>query len=293
MTSPPAASVRAELARAKVNLALHIIGQRSDGFHLLDSLVAFPQIGDRVAIEPADQAELVLEGPFAHELQGSSGQNLILKAVAAFADANSIEVQPLRITLTKRLPVASGIGGGSSDAATMLRLLEDVTGILMPEDRIHELALTLGADVPVCLEPDTQFLHGIGDEISPGPELPPCEIVLINPKIAVETPAVFKGLNSRKNPKMPACPKAFSDLAALTDYLADCRNDLQEPAIETCPAISEILSALNGHSSIRLARMSGSGATCFGLCEKDAAMQIERDLRTSHPDWWIASGPLS
>ncbi|MEP3045788.1 MAG: 4-(cytidine 5'-diphospho)-2-C-methyl-D-erythritol kinase [Roseibium sp.] len=293
MNSSPVVPVWAELARAKVNLALHITGQRRDGFHLLDSLVVFPQIGDRIAIEPADQTDLVLEGPFARELKDASGQNLVLKAVAAFAEANKIEVPPLRIILTKRLPVASGIGGGSSDAATTLRLLEDATGIVMPEDAIHEVALALGADVPVCLEPDTQFLRGIGDELLPGPELPPCDIVLVNPKMAVETPAVFKALTSRKHPKMPECPVAFSDLEALTDHLANCRNDLQDAAIQTCPAISDILDLLGGYSSIQLARMSGSGATCFGLCKKGEAIQIERDLRTAHPDWWIASGPLS
>lgn len=286
------ATVRAELARAKVNLALHITGQRQDGFHLLDSLVAFPQIGDRIAVEPSNTLELNIEGPFARGFDGGNDDNLVLKAVHGFAETAKLKTPDIKITLTKRLPIASGIGGGSSDAATTLRLLEDVTGTYLSEDELLKLATSLGADVPVCLEPEPQFMRGIGEDLSPGPFFPTCGIVLVNPKVSVETPAVFKALDSRKNPPLPKAPAEFADLAALTGYLETCRNDLQTPALTVCPQIKDVLSALDADSRVAFARMSGSGATCFGLCETPNTRPIEMDLRSAHPDWWIASGPL-
>lgn len=293
MAFASAPSPRVELARAKVNLALHITGRRNDGYHLLDSLVAFPQIGDRVALEPAPALDFKLEGPFARELAGPAGDNLVLKAVHRFAETAGIDLPSLRLTLTKRLPVASGIGGGSSDAATTLRLLEDFTGTYLAEDTMHALALSLGADVPVCLFPEPQRMRGIGDDLSPGPVLPGCGIVLVNPKVGVSTPDVFNALSERNNAALPLLPDRFVSLAELAAYLASCRNDLQVPAVELCPEIGTVLSALEADTRIDFARMSGSGATCFGLCELSQAMEIERALRQAHPHWWIASGPLS
>ncbi|GAB4517717.1 MAG: 4-(cytidine 5'-diphospho)-2-C-methyl-D-erythritol kinase [Roseibium sp.] len=288
-----AASPRAELARAKINLSLHVTGRRPDGYHLLDSLVAFPQIGDRLCLEPADELELRLEGPFARDLDGPAGDNLILKAVRAFAETTGAPLPGMRLTLTKRLPVASGIGGGSSDAATTLRLLEDFTGTYLAEEDLHSLALCLGADVPVCLFPGPQIMRGIGDDLAPGPRLPDCGIVLVNPRTGVSTPDVFRTLASPDNKPMPALPDRFASLPELAGYLAGCRNDLQAPATVLCPAIGEVLTALEADGRIAFARMSGSGATCFGLCEAGNAMTVERDLRSARPDWWIASGPLS
>lgn len=286
-------SLRVELARAKVNLALHITGQRDDGFHLLDSLVAFPQIGDRIALEPSDTSELVLEGPFARELDGGAEDNLVLKAISAFSKAAGIQQPNVRVTLTKRLPVASGIGGGSSDAATTLRLLEDFTGTYLSDEELHRTALSLGADVPVCLFPETQIMRGIGEQLSPGPQLPRCGIVLINPKVSVSTPEVFKSMAKRDNSALPSPPERFENIEDLRAYLSECRNDMQPAAMELCPEISNTISALEADERILLARMSGSGATCFGLCNPNAAMDIERDLRAKHPHWWIASGPLT
>lgn len=282
-----------ELARAKVNLALHITGQQPDGYHLLDSLVVFPQIGDRLAIEAAGELDLQVEGPFARDLTGPVEDNLILKAVRSFAEKACIDVPQVRLTLTKRLPVASGIGGGSSDAATTLRLLEDFTGTYLAEEDLHALALTLGADVPVCLFPEPQIMRGIGGDLSAGPDLPPCGIVLVNPRVGVSTPEVFKSMEQRDNAPMDLMPEKFETLASLVAYLASCRNDLQDPAKGLCPEIGQVLSELEADTRVDLARMSGSGATCFGLCELNAAMDVERALRSSHPDWWIASGPLS
>ncbi|WP_370199433.1 4-(cytidine 5'-diphospho)-2-C-methyl-D-erythritol kinase [Roseibium sp.] len=286
-------SPRVELARAKVNLALHITGQQPDGYHLLDSLVVFPQIGDRLAIEAAGELDLQVEGPFARDLTGPVEENLILKAVRSFAEKAGIDVPQVRLTLTKRLPVASGIGGGSSDAATTLRLLEDFTGTYLAEEDLHALALTLGADVPVCLFPEPQIMRGIGGDLSAGPDLPPCGIVLVNPRVGVSTPEVFKSMEQRDNAPMDLMPEKFETLASLVAYLASCRNDLQDPAKGLCPEIGQVLSELEADTRVDLARMSGSGATCFGLCELNAAMDVERALRSSHPDWWIASGPLS
>ncbi|QFT31608.1 4-diphosphocytidyl-2-C-methyl-D-erythritol kinase [Labrenzia sp. THAF82] len=283
---------RVELARAKVNLALHITGQREDGYHLLHSLAVFPQIGDRIALEADDRLNLVLDGPFSRELEGPSDKNLILKAVKAFAERASIAVPAVRLTLTKRLPVASGIGGGSSDAATTLRLLEDFSGVYLSEETLQGLALSLGADVPVCLFPEPQIMRGIGDELSQGPSLPNCSIVLVNPKKSVSTPEVFKAMTERDNAAMPLVPETFETLGELTSYLSSCRNDMQDAAITVCPEIGDVLRALDSNELVEFARMSGSGATCFGLCETRGAIEIERSLRSDHPDWWIASGPL-
>ncbi len=293
MATSAAPSSRVELARAKVNLTLHVTGQRADGYHLLESLVVFPQIGDRIALEPADELDLVLEGPFARYLDGPAEDNLILKAVRAFAQTAGIACPAARLTLSKRLPVASGIGGGSSDAATTLRLLEDFTGAYLPESTLYTLALSLGADVPVCLFPEPQIMRGIGEVLAPGPQLPRCGIVLVNPRQAVSTPDVFRSMDRRDNAPMAEVPDAFETLDDLTGFLENCRNDMQDPAVALCADIGNVISALREHSRVRLARMSGSGATCFGLCEHSDALEIERELRASHPDWWIASGPLA
>ncbi|MCX2722267.1 4-(cytidine 5'-diphospho)-2-C-methyl-D-erythritol kinase [Roseibium salinum] len=291
--SPSRVSPRVELARAKVNLALHITGQRPDGYHLLESLVVFPQIGDRIALEPSDRLELVVEGPFARDLKGPSEDNLILKSVRAFAERAGLPPPTVRLTLTKRLPVASGIGGGSSDAATALRLVEDFTGIYLDDADLYALALSLGADVPVCMYPEPQIMRGIGEELEPGPDLPACGIVLVNPKVGVSTAEAFKAMDRRDNPPMPLVPESFDTLDQLTGYLAGCRNDMQDAAVGVCSAIGDVLSALEADDRVELARMSGSGATCFALCEVMNALDIERELRNGHPEWWIASGPLS
>lgn len=298
----PGPAVRAELARAKVNLTLHVTGRREDGYHLLDSLVVFPQIGDRLAVEhlPADAGsargelpDLRVEGPFARDLDGPAADNLILKAARSFAERTGRPLPALRLTLTKRLPVASGIGGGSTNAATALRLLQDVTEAPLPEDALTALALSLGADVPVCLWPGAQRMRGIGDLIDPGPELPDCAMVLVNPKATVSTPDIFRALDRRDNAPMAALPEQFGTLAELSDFLGRARNDLQDAAISLCPAIGEVMTALRADQRIIFARMSGSGATCFGLCEREEARDIERALRGARPDWWIASGPLA
>ncbi|MEL7527276.1 MAG: 4-(cytidine 5'-diphospho)-2-C-methyl-D-erythritol kinase [Pseudomonadota bacterium] len=287
------AAPAAGLARAKVNLALHITGQRPDGYHLLESLVVFPQIGDRLSVEASDKIELLIEGPFANDLDGPVEDNLVLKAVSLFAEAAGTGPLKLKMTLSKRLPVASGIGGGSSDAATALRLLEDHTGVYLADEHLHEIALKLGADVPVCLAPHPQVMRGIGGDISPAPQIPECGIVLVNPRVGVSTPAVFRSLKNRRNAVLPDLPDSFGTLSEMTGLLTRCRNDLQQPAIDVCPEIGAVLEALGAEEDIDFARMSGSGATVFGLCEAGREMELERSLRARHADWWIASGRVS
>jgi 4-diphosphocytidyl-2-C-methyl-D-erythritol kinase len=277
------------LARAKVNLALHITGQREDGYHLLDSLVVFPAIGDRLMILQAEEPGLQLTGPFASDLSPTSDDNLVLQALRAFRNASGSTARLHALKLEKNLPVASGIGGGSADAAAALRVAQKMTGVTLPSAELEEIALGLGADVPVCLRQKSIRMQGIGEILTPIPCLPEFGIVLVNPGVSVPTPAIFKGLKSRTNPPLPDLPESFDELDSLIGYLARTRNDMQATAIELCPAIADVLSALEGMPECRLARMSGSGATCFALCQSGDETALAQQLQKSHPAWWVAS----
>ncbi|NBN63613.1 4-(cytidine 5'-diphospho)-2-C-methyl-D-erythritol kinase [Microvirga tunisiensis] len=283
---------RVQLARAKVNLALHVTGRRADGYHLLDSLAVFPAIGDVLLAEPADQLDLAVEGPFGAELRDTPPEaNLVLRAVRALADALAMPVPALHLRLTKRLPVASGIGGGSADAAAALRLVASHAGRDVPAEVLTRVAAALGADVPVCLAQAARRMRGIGDDLAPVPPLPPLGLVLVNPRQPVATPAVFKALQTRDNPPLPDLPEAFADARALTGYLAATRNDLEAPAQALCPAIGEVLEVLRAQDRVALARMSGSGATCFALCAPGDVNALTNDLQRAHPGWWVAGSP--
>jgi 4-diphosphocytidyl-2-C-methyl-D-erythritol kinase len=247
-----AKSALTELAPAKVNLYLHLRGRRADGYHLLDSLVVFPAIGDRLTAAAGQGLSLRIDGPFGAGL-AADPDNLVLRAARALAKAHAMPPNAA-LRLEKHLPIASGIGGGSSDAAGALRLLSRLWGVDVPE----ELALSLGADVPVCLAaPQPRLMAGIGEHLSPAPPMPDFWMVLANPGVAVATGAVFAAVNQRDNPSAPPMP-SLTGFAALIDWLAQQRNDLQPAAISACPAIAEVLAAL---SDAPLARMSGSGAT--------------------------------
>ncbi len=275
-----------EAAPAKVNLYLHLRGRRADGYHLLDSLAVFPAIGDRLTGAPESGAGLSLQidGPFGDRLSADPG-NLVLRAARALAGAHG-RAPDAALRLDKRLPVASGIGGGSSDAAAALRLLSRLWGVAIPDG----LALTLGADVPVCLTaPRPRCMAGIGEQLAPAPAMPEFWMVLANPQVAVATGAVFAAVEQRESPPGPP-PPPLPDFAALTGWLARQRNDLQPAAISICPPIAEVLAALG---DAPLARMSGSGATCFALHggEAGAMAQVGR-LRRAKPDWWIEAAPV-
>ena len=271
-----------EFAPAKVNLALHVTGRRADGYHLLDSLVAFPRVGDRLEAVPADDWSLGIDGPFAAGLE-TGPDNLVLRAAALFPPGPA-----LALRLTKNLPVASGIGGGSADAAAALRLIARSRGAALPAP---EAVLGLGADVPVCLAGLPARMSGIGEVLVPL-RLPAAWLVLINPGVPVPTGAVFSRLARRDNPPLAPVP-AFADAPALAGYLAAQRNDLEPPARAVAPAVGEVIAALGLAAGCLLARMSGSGATCFGLFATAAAAEAAAaDIRHRAPEWWVAAAPI-
>lgn len=271
------ASALTEQARAKVNLYLHLCGQRDDGYHLLDSLAVFPSVGDVLGARLADGLTLELTGPQSGGLI-SEPDNLVLRA------ARGLEARDLGavLHLEKHLPVASGIGGGSSDAAAALRLLSRLWECEVPD----ALPLALGADVPVCMTAPTPMrMQGIGEVLTPVPALPECAIVLVNPGVEVPTGAVFKGVADRNPPPGPPWPERFNGFADFIDWLRLQRNDLQPSAQAACPAIRQVCEAL---SEAPLARMSGSGATCFALHASKAKANVQADrLRRKQPDWWV------
>ena len=273
------------LAPAKINLYLHLCGRRPDGYHLLDSLVVFPAVGDLLAAEPAGTLSLALSGPFAEGLS-AGGDNLVLRAAEALARHHGIAAGAA-LRLTKNLPLASGIGGGSSDAAAALRLLARLWGVELPDG----LALSLGADVPVCCAaPRPMRMRGIGELLSPAPRLPAFWLVLANPLRPVPTGAVFAGVRDCNPPPATPAPEAgFASFDAFADWLVRQRNDLQAPAVALCPAIGEVLAAL---SSAPVARMSGSGATCFAAVETEAEAIALAD-RLRQRSWWIAAAPVA
>ena len=271
------------IARAKVNLALHVVGRRADGYHLLDSLVAFADFGDVVTVEPAPSLSLSITGPMAADLSAGP-DNLVLKAAQMLGS-------PLgaAITLEKRLPIASGIGGGSADAAATMQALGAIWGCALPD---AGQVLALGADVPVCLAGQSCRMAGIGDQISPI-ALPPAHLVLVNPGVGLSTAAVFGALLCRDNPPLPpAAP--MPDAVALAAYLGHCRNDLEAPALSLVPQIGAVLAALQGQTGCLLARMSGSGATCFGLfASASAAEAAATALRAQSAAWWVQATTMA
>ena len=271
------------IARAKVNLALHVVGRRADGYHLLDSLVAFADFGDVVTVEPAPSLSLSITGPMAAGLSAGP-DNLVLKAAQMLGS-------PLgaAITLEKRLPIASGIGGGSADAAATMQALGAIWGCALPD---AGQVLALGADVPVCLAGQSCRMAGIGDQISPI-ALPPAHLVLVNPGVGLSTAAVFGALLCRDNPPLPpAAP--MPDAVALAAYLCHCRNDLEAPALSIVPQIGAVLAALQGQKGCLLARMSGSGATCFGLfASASAAEAAATTLRAQSAAWWVQATTMA
>ncbi len=282
MPAPPEAPA-VEIAPAKVNLALHVTGRRADGYHLLDSIVVFPRLGDRLEAEPAEGLSLSVAGPFADAL-GSGADNLVLRAATSMRPPG----RGAALRLTKSLPVAAGLGGGSADAAAALRLLARVWDApLPPSDRVT----ALGADVPVCLSGRATRMRGIGERLTPL-VLPPFWIVLANSGARVATAAVYEGLGSRDNAPLPK-PPAFAHAPALFDWLADRRNDLEPPALRLAPSIGDALTALAAQPACALARMSGSGATCFGLfAEEGPALASATALRAAEPAWWVIAAPV-
>lgn len=269
-------------APAKINLTLHVTGQRDDGYHLINSLVAFTDFGDELRLRPSSQMSLKVTGPMAEGVP-SDARNLVWKAASWFG------TPPVDIELIKHLPAAAGIGGGSSDAATTLRALSALFNAPLPP--LVDVA-ELGADIPVCLHARTCEMSGIGEVITPLHKLPETHILLINPGVEVPTPAVFKALTSKANSDMPRPLPEFKSSAQLIDWLSTCRNDLEDPAISICTEIQLVLGALRS-AGLPFARMSGSGATCFALSsDGEAIRRAEREISAAKPNWWVKSGRL-
>jgi 4-diphosphocytidyl-2-C-methyl-D-erythritol kinase len=291
---------RTEPAPAKVNLTLRVLRRRADGYHDIESLVVFADFGDALTFAPAAALNLTVRGPTG-VAAGSLADNLVLKAAHALA-ARVPELSLGYFTLTKRLPVAAGLGGGSADAAAALRLLARANGLAANDPRLHEAARATGADVPVCLDPRPRIMRGIGDILTDPLALPSLPAVLVNPGVAVPTREVFAHLQLAQTSKeeLPpppgwaeftlARPDARADM--LARLAADC-NDLEAPAIALQPVIADVLAALLAIDGCRLARMSGSGATCFGLFDSMRRAQVAaRMLRQEHPTWWTRATML-
>jgi 4-diphosphocytidyl-2-C-methyl-D-erythritol kinase len=282
-----------EAAPAKINLALHVTGRRPDGYHSLETLVAFAEVGDELEAAPAPADSLTVTGPFAKPLIGD-GSNLVLKALAAFR-ARWPDALPtgLALTLRKNLPIAAGLGGGSADAAAALRLFARMSAVEIAFPELLELALPLGADVPMCVYSRPAEVRGLGEIVLPLAQFPALHVVLVNPLQPVVTADVFRRLERRDNPGLPELMDPPARPAQLALWLSETRNDLQPAAVTLVPAIAELELRLGAASGCILARMSGSGATVFGLFGSSAqAHQAAHDLREKWPDYWVAASPL-
>lgn len=281
-------------APAKINLTLHVTGQRPDGYHLLDSLVVFADVGDHLMIDPPGARAMNVDGPEARAVP-EGADNLVLRVARLFGNMSNAEFR-----LTKNLPVASGIGGGSADAAAAYRGLvalcahQKGASKADPHDNsIMDALLALGADIPMCVKSAPVRITGIGGDIAPLTHMPPLHAVLINPRRCVSTPTVFKALLRRDHPAMPDVIPVFSDPYDMVPWLSDQRNDLEAAAMSLEPAIAKVKAALSACQGCLLARMSGSGATCFGIfSDQISAQSGARQLASSHPEWWIKPARL-
>lgn len=281
-------------APAKINLTLHVTGQRSDGYHLLESLVVFADVGDELIVQIGNTLSVTTEGPEAGNVPADMS-NLVLKTATLFRNLPGAS-----FLLTKSLPVASGIGGGSADAAAAFRALmvfhsggENNPAMYDPDQTpMADQLLALGADIPVCLQSRPARMAGIGERLTPVTDLPRLYAVLVNPRVGVSTPDVFRALPQKTNAPMPPIPR-FAGMHHLVDWLGEQRNDLEAPASALCPQIALVKSALARLEGCMLERMSGSGATCFGLFDSEDAAQVgARLLRQEHPDWWVTFARL-
>lgn len=279
-----------ETAWAKLNLYLHITAIRENGYHELDSLFVFTGFGDTLTVEPADELRFSVDGPFAAGIP-VDGDNLVVRAARALSPDGS---RGAHIRLTKNLPVASGIGGGSADAAATLRALDALWGLELPVMRLERIAEGLGADVPACVRSVPAQVSGIGEVLGPAAPLPECWVVLVNPGVAVPTPAVFRRFDAEVTRFRPAAPLGPAGSAVkLAAALAERANDLEPPALAMEPVIGDVLAVMRKTTGCLLARMSGSGATCFGLYagEGDARTAAGR-ISDHNPSWWTAHGPV-
>jgi 4-diphosphocytidyl-2-C-methyl-D-erythritol kinase len=289
-----------EEGRAKVNLSLRVVGRRADGYHDLESVVAFADCADRLTLEPGGELKLATTGPLAAAC-GDTTDNLVFKAAKLLAEA----VPNLKLgafALDKVLPVAAGIGGGSADAAAALRLLANLNNLSLDNPRLRQVALATGADVPVCLFSRACDMTGVGEQLLPL-ALPSMPCVMVNPRVPVATKDVFKALGLRNGELLvgatdvleaAAWPEEGASIADWVEILETVPNDLEAPAMRIEPVIGDVLEALRSSAGVKLARMSGSGATCFAIfgASNDAHAAAEK-IRRDHPGWWVHAGTLS
>jgi 4-diphosphocytidyl-2-C-methyl-D-erythritol kinase len=283
-----------EEAPAKVNLTLRVLGRRADGYHEIESLVAFAGVGDALSFAPGGALALTVRGPSAAQA-GATADNLVLKAARALADRLPT-VGAGTFDLEKRLPVAAGLGGGSADAAAALRLLARVNGLASDDPLLYAAARATGADVPVCLDPRTRLMRGIGEILSTPFKLPPLQGVLVNPGVALATTAVFARWKPPATPLVPAdltVLTAMSKRDQLVRFLLNQANDLESAAIALAPAVADVLLALSSQPHCELARMSGSGATCFAIfASAAAAIKAAEAIHAEYPSWWVRATAL-
>ncbi|MAH05318.1 MAG: 4-(cytidine 5'-diphospho)-2-C-methyl-D-erythritol kinase [Pseudomonadota bacterium] len=285
------------LAPAKVNLYLHVIDRRADGLHLLDSLVAFADIGDHVKIESAPEFDFAVKGPFANSFalteQSSyaDSENIVVRAAHGLANLSGNKLD-CKITLTKNLPIASGIGGGSSDAAACIWGLMKRWGVSPQAPFLNDLLLALGADVPVCFSCQATVMRGIGEELMSLKVFPETPILLINPRVSCSTAEIFRNLNVQKGEYINV-PEQFNDVYALSEFLHQMDNHMYSTALTKLPVLADVINALQAQDECLVTRMSGSGATCFALFPTDqAAAKAAEKIAIQHPGWWVKSGWL-
>lgn len=276
-------------APAKINLFLHVGAPGGDGYHPLCSLMAFADVGDRVVLHEADSLSVRVHGPFGGMLAGE-GDNLVLRAARALL-ARARGPQPLvGLSLEKLLPVAAGLGGGSSDAGAALRLMRTGLGVQVDDVELEAIAASLGADGAACLWGRPVLAQGRGELLTPAPQMPTIEAVLVNPRVEVSTPAVYRAfdaLGEFGDVAPPPMPAAFESVEELAAWLGMMRNDLQVPAVGLAPEVGDVLATLSEERETLIARMSGSGATCFAICASDIeADALAARVDALRPDWW-------
>jgi len=280
-----------EIAPAKVNLFLHVGGKRADGYHELESLVVFADVADELSVEAADALSLAVTGPFAPALEGES-DNLVLRAARRFGEFAQVEPK-VKITLSKNLPVASGIGGGSSDAAATLRGLSRLFSGRTKLPELWNMAPALGSDVPVCVLPNCWIMSGRGERFASVEDFPQLDAVLVNAGKPVSSAEVYARLENRRGVGNVSRPAGIRTAAALKFYLDGTGNDLEAPARLLCPVVGEQIEALKKSGAI-IARMSGSGATCFGIYPDDVSARRGADvIFAEHPNWWVRATALN
>lgn len=283
-------------APAKVNLFLHVGPLAADGYHPLASLMVFADVGDTVAVQAAEAPEFQVTGPFGHLIE-QGPDNLVVQAARALFEHVKGPQPPFRLLLDKQLPVAAGLGGGSSDAGATLRLLNSALDLAIQDEMLTAIAARLGADGPVCLWGKSAVARGRGDRLSAPPTFAPIDAVLVNPRVPSSTGAVYRAYDEAGAPggdDLPPLPDAFESPEEMAAILSWCRNDLEAPAVRLAPAIGEVLEILRAEPETLLARMSGSGATCFALCAGDIEAEgLAERLQSMRPDWWVKRCRLS